>query len=169
MLTKNFYSYAMAMGTNTTIVNGYVDYEGTTQDACPAADVVPFSAMYNLTAENSETTYGVMIGSGSTPAAVDDYHLEAPITDGFGVVKPQNGAISSEEACVKWSATYAITNTGAEPLTIREIGLFGRCGISLSLVKRALYDRTVLERPIVIEPGHSKQVTYTIWLNYPTD
>lgn len=168
MLTKNFYSYTMTMGTGMPISNGYVDYQGNPMNAYPVPDVVPFSALYNLTDEDTETSFGVMIGSGSALVTPEDYHLEAPITTGFAVVKPNNGVISNEEACVKWSATYAITNTGTEPMTVCEIGLFGRCGDSLSTSKRGLFDRTVLEAPIVIQPGHSKQVTYTLCLNYPT-
>ena len=167
MLTRNFYKFAMANMANASFSKGYTDYEGNSLSTYPSTTAYPLTAIHELNRTVSDTTYGVHIGSGTTAPSGDDYNLEAPITSGFSVVKPSSGAVSAEDDCIKWSATYAITNTGTAPLTICEIGLFGKGHSTQTAAYRCLYDRTVLEAPIVIEPGQCKMVTYTIQFDYP--
>lgn len=165
MLTRNFYNFVMANTANAIITEGYTCHTGVKTDAKPYSSAYPLIKIYNLTTNISDSGYGVNIGSGTTPPTAMDYTLETPIISGFGVVQPSSGAISREDDCTQWSATYAITNIGTENMTISEIGLFGQS--TANNVVRVLYDRTVLEAPIVIEPGHCKMVTYTIQFNYP--
>lgn len=167
MLTRNFYSWALTIATNKSIPNGYINYKGDSMNTNPATTTYPFETIYNLTKSIADTTYGVHLGSGATPPSGEDYNLEAPITSGFDVVKPSAGSVSYEGSCVTWSATYAITNTGTAPMTIAEIGTFGRGYNTEGKSVRTLFDRTVLEAPIVIEPAQCKQITYTIRINYP--
>ena len=171
MLTKNFFNFVMAQTALSTVNgNAMVDYTG-------AAFASNFNTTSNCTGLKSIATLaasaistsnpGVRIGNGVTPPTVDDYNLESMITSGFTCTNPSAPAISLENDGVSISATYGITNTGTTAMTISEIGLFGK--ITNSNITVFLLERTVLESPITINPGETKQVTYTIRFNYPTE
>lgn len=167
MLTKNFYSWVFTQATTEGVMNGYIDWNGNTVATLYAATNTPLKTINTPKKVINDTSYGVLIGSGTTPPKGDDHDLESPITTGFDVRYPSAGSVSREADCIKWSATYAITNTNTAPLTICEIGLFGEGRCEAGTAVRILCDRTVLEAPIVIEPGQCKQVTYTIQFDYP--
>ena len=167
MLTKNFYSWVFTQATVEGVMNGYIDWHGNTVTTLYNSSLTPLKTINYPRKTIGDATYGVYIGSGTTPPKGDDYDLEFPITDGFDVRYPSAGSVSREADCIKWSATYAITNINTAPLTICEIGLFGEGRCAAGTAVRILCDRTVLEAPIVIEPGQCKQVTYTIQFDYP--
>jgi hypothetical protein len=175
MLTKNFYNWAMATLTNKTIVNGYVGIDGTTYNADRTSSVpkdlwegmrtIYTSALKPGTGNGASAA---QIGTGVTPATADDYRLESIITSGISVATPSAVTVTKENDFVAVYATYTVTNTGTTSLAVSEIGLFstGRQGNEALIV---LMDRTVLESPIVINPGEAKPITYTIRFNYPTE
>lgn len=167
MLTTNFYNYVMTNMTGCPIPNGFTTYMGEKRNTYAFPSASPFANIGILKTVMDEDTFGVTIGTGTKAPAVEDFNLEAPLVSGFKVVNPGEGSMSCEEDCVKWTATYAITNTGAEPIRISEIGLFAEGYSGQSAAIRTLYDRTVLEEPIVIDPGHCKHITYTICFQYP--
>lgn len=61
---------------------------------------------------------------------------------------------------IKTVYSKIISNVGTEDITIREIGLF--VGFSNSLNDVFLFDRTVLKEPVIIKPGETKTIQYTI-------
>ena len=162
MLTRNFYSCMFVQLTGADFRKG-VDCTG-------AGDAYLFSPG-NISASmkkahtnamgNSPSYNGVIFGSGTTPATPSDYMLEAQITNGISVTNPTTAVANLTDEYLEYTATYGIY--ASLDTTISEIGLFNQVN-----GRNVMYDRTVLETPIVIPAGQSKQVTYTIRINYPT-
>ena len=57
--------------------------------------------------------------------------------------------------------TIELTNDVSVAISVSEIGLFGQ-STSSNTRKPVLYERTVLETPIVIEPGETKVIRYWV-------
>lgn len=175
MLTKNFYNFVMAYVSRCTIADGYRDISGDVKKAAPSsATQYMFDYMKVLTLTTSTNTgssstkgNGVRIGTGVTPATKDDYQLENQITSGISIVNPSGITAKMEDGYVEVSATYTVTNTGTTAIAVSEIGLFGDAmSGNYTLI---MYDRTVLESPIVLNPNQPKTLTYTIRFNYPNE
>lgn len=171
MLTKNFYNAVMTYLTNTIITNGFVRHDGTVGNTrTNMKQAYLWSAMktLQLSAPSTFSTVGVRIGTGVTPATADDYTLDSIITSGLTVVNPSAVTVTVENGAVAAYASYTLTNTGTTAVAISEIGLF--CSeYDASSYLTMLMDRTVLEEPIVINPGEAKPITYTIRFNYPVE
>ena len=165
MLTKNFYSCLRArLGESATVpiteTDGNFQANGGFEKFAP---VLPFDAMNRYS--SSDTNVGTCFGSGSTPATVDDYRLEQRIDSGISVTTQTRASCTSTETYMEYSATFGVTNTGTEDKTIAEIGLI-ISGHQTNYTTRVLVDRTVLDKPVTIPAGQSKQITYTIRFNY---
>lgn len=110
----------------------------------------------------SITTYGVFFGDGTTPPTEDDYKLSGNILSA-GSASAVSSATSDENG-VTSTATYTITNGLSTSFTIREVVLVGSVYYSSNSTSLAyvVFDRTLLDTPVTIEPGAVGQVTYTI-------
>ena len=102
--------------------------------------------------------FGVVLGDGDTPPALSDYNLSGNQITTFSAVT----AIASSYADGKITglATYTITNTGADAITIKEIGV-----IKLSEQQGSspvMLIRSLLETPVVIQPNEIGVVTWKI-------
>lgn len=173
MLTKNFYNYVMAHLTNRTIANGYVFPDGTTVDAkrVNSASTYMWDKMGSIQIGGIPTVFsgvGARIGTGITPATADDCTLESVITSGLTVQSASSVTVTRENDFVAAYAIYTLSNNGTTAVSISEIGLFCTPDGS-GTTKPILMDRTVLEKPIVINPGEAKPITYTIRFNYPVE
>lgn len=119
---------------------------------------------------SDDTDYiGLWFGSGATPATADDYCLESPITEGLTIVN--NGRIETSDGESTWTftASYFVTNTTETTISIYEMGLvcLTRCHqYSYKYYFQTLMERTVLSEPIVIEPGETKNISYSITFNH---
>lgn len=175
MLTKNFYSYIRKKFCATT--NGYSTFGEFTnlsgkvekKQSCED-DVGPIQNMNIYNAKVAEGV-GVYFGSGTTPATPDDYKLENPITTGLSVVAPAGVSFTRGDGYDEYSVTFGVT-ASTDQVTITEVGLkscsyiYIAPGTQANTYNYALFDRTVLDAPITIPAGQSKQVTYTIRFNY---
>lgn len=169
MLTKNFFAATLATGLRRSVSNVCKNTKG------EAADLFG-SENYNIAAQHfvythamrTTDTEGVWIGNGKTPATADDYKLESRITSGISITNQNYSSVSVTEDGLHLSATYGVRNTGGDPLEISEIGLVTYYNTkSATTGDIFLIERTVLETPIVIPVGESRQITYTISLRYP--
>lgn len=171
MLTKNFFNDVMSRYAGSAVTGGLTDTSGAVWvSGGYASTTTPFSNMKTLTISSSYGE-GVRIGSGVTPATPDDYKLETLISDNCSVSTPSTVLASVDADGVSVSATYAVKNTGSTAFSVSEIGLFSGLYTVINnngQKKTCMVDRTVLEKPITINPGESKQITYTIRFNYPT-
>ena len=166
MLTKNFYSYMRAAFKNKSAK--FTKTDGTTETISLTSDSPPFVIMQYWTA--SVNMGGVSFGTGTTPADISDYYLESILDPKkIGVATPSEVSFSQFDTHEEHSVTFGITNKTAEAITISEVGLtavpyYSSSGNSTR--KCVLVDRTVLDTPVTIPAGQSKQITYTIRVNY---
>ena len=111
---------------------------------------------------------GVRMGTGDTPATVDDYKLSGNLITGYSFtakIETKNSAESD-----KITATYTITNTSSSEITIKEVGIVAKMAKTTSTPQTqhmGLLERTVLDEPVTIPAGGVGQVVYTITFNYP--
>ena len=158
MLTKNFYEYMRAVFLK--VGGTYTLKDGTKKTVSLADDKPPFKNMNT----------GVSFGTGTTPATASDYKLESLLdSTQINVATPSVVSFSRFDAYDEYSVTFGVTNKTAEAITISEVGLAAipyYSGSSTSTRKCVLVDRTVLDTPITIPAGQSKQITYTIRFNY---
>ena len=121
----------------------------------------PFAVM-NKHAVNPNDS-GVSFGIGTTPAAVSDYCLESILGDTqISVTVPSAVSFSRGNTYEEYSVTFGVTNKTADAITISEVGLIAAPQTAYPV----LVDRTVLDAPVTIPAGQSKQITYTIRFNY---
>ena len=167
MLTKNFYSYMRAALQKTSATFTLPD--GTTNMTNLSNDTPPFNAM-NAWADGTTKIKGVSFGTGTTPATASDYSLESILgTTQISVATPSSVSFSRVDTYEEYSVTFGVTNKTADAITISEVGLTAipySYSSSTNVLKYALVDRTVLDTPVTIPAGQSKQITYTIRFNY---
>ena len=158
MVTKNFIS----------IVQAGLNYSGgqikQTDERLNSAN---FSSSFHgkdrdrLSTDYSNGAYGcyLLIGAGATPPTIDDYKLESLISN--YAVLAQTHITFSKYSANAFIITRTIQNpSSAEPLTIKEVGLFGGSGSQLYMVARE-----VLDEPVVLQPGEKHAFTMTIALD----
>ena len=157
MLTKNFYEYMRAAFLK--VSGTYTLKDGTKKTINLADDKPPFKNMNT----------GVSFGTGTTPATASDYKLESLLdSTQINVATPSVVSFSRFDAYDEYSVTFGITNKTVEAITISEVGLtavpyYSSSGTTSVYV---LVDHTVLDTPVTIPAGQSKQITYTIRFNY---
>lgn len=172
MLTANFYNMQEALLLQRNIDKGFVDTGGTVQRFYHTGSrALLGAALMNAVLSSTSSAY-VRFGTGTTKPAASDYRLESYISSGLTITNPTSVLPSRKSGCLEFSATYALQNTSDADIVISEVGAFVRIAHSTNSngdqLANAMVDRTVLDAPITIKPNETKQVTYTIRLNYPT-
>ena len=182
MLTKNWYQLLLSQvfysGVNcintagttqsVSVSQGYQLCFGNNYYQCPSIHAPRFlhtTTTFNSSSagngSNNNQGAGVYFGTGAVAPSFDDYTFSGDIihtaqaTPTVNTVNLDNGKAIT--------GVYTITNTGAEEITIREVGL-----VWAERKYRILLDRTVLDTPVTIPAGGIGQVVYTITLNLPT-
>ena len=177
MLTKNFYSVMRVQLSKKKTAARFISVLGKIFDVYPQNAVFPFEAMKSagesIQTEETQTNSmtGVRFGSDDTPPTANDYKLGSQITSGLSFTNPAEITYTLSNTCSEYAATYGVTNMSEETIVIKEIGLFSQpsttvIGGSKTGYIAALVDRTVLDAPVTIPAGQSKQITYTIRFNY---
>lgn len=109
---------------------------------------------------------GVHFGSGDTPPTLDDYCLVNEITTLKGV--GCSCAIHTKGNRHELDMFYTVQNTGAESVTVREVGWVAPNQVSTySSTTNFLFDRTVLDAPVTIAPGETAVIKYTLGVTLP--
>ena len=162
MLTKNFYSFIRGtLQKKTNIEFTHTDGAKVTDNFNYNAAVPPFYVMKTWT--YTINSYGVAFGTSTTPATVSDYRLESILDNTkISVASPSEVSYSRLDAHEEYSVTFGITNITSNAITIAEVGIVAK----INDFYYALVDRTVLDTPVTIPAGQSKQITYTIRFNY---
>ena len=163
MLTKNFYAL---MRTGLGKVNSAIVSENGEQKTVRYDGDWWHGVFNNMNNYNSTTSsQNVEFGIGTTPATVNDYKLESEITTGISVAYPSSVTTEQTDSYILWTVTFGVT--ASVEVTISEIGLKSRANTSDGGASNTvLVDRTILDEPITIPAGQSKQITYTIRFNY---
>ena len=169
MLTKNFYAYIRGSfsGNNTSATFTLTD--GSKSTFALSSDTPPFNTM-NVWADGTTNKKGVSFGTGTTPATASDYSLESMLSSTqISVATPSSVSFSKADTYEEYSVTFGVTNKTDKAITISEVGLTAipyRYIGNTNIFRYALVDRTVLDTPVTIPAGQSKQITYTIRFNY---
>ena len=165
-ITKNSAkNFVNINGVETGLYSGNSRYNIAFDDSTGAAE----SAYIGRLVKTYNGYGGVRLGTGDTPATVDDYKLSGTLITGYSFtaeVKTQNSAEGD-----KITATYTITNTSSSEITIKEVGIVAKMANTTSAAQiqhMGLLERTVLDTPVTIPAGGVGQVVYTITFNYPT-
>ena len=166
MLTKNFYSYMVAklseLNTSCVLIDG-----SRSEIKSNSSGTKVFAAMLKQSTNSSGgDNGGVSFGAGTSPATAQDYKLAAPITTGLSIIFPKSLTYAKGASFEDVAVTYGVTNISSSEITISEIGLVATIFVSGNLYNSVLVDRTVLDTPVTIPAGESKQITYTIRFNY---
>lgn len=138
--------------------------EGTIRDKTDFFDKLIESIQSDVYSDTGteETFYpfkrGIAFGSGTTPPQKTDYKLENYITTGLTY---SGNNTNQTDGIVKWVQT--VQNTSTAQITIAEVGLFTGNQHSPGYEVH-LFTRTVLDTPVVLQPGDVK--TFTITINY---
>lgn len=161
MLTKNFYGVQKAIHSATTTSG--TDINGANGTFSISSVTTNFNGLFK-----SMVTEGyVFFGDGTTPATVNDIALENSVSTKIKVTYPSAISINEKDEYIEYTATYGVTAN--EDVTISEVGAALKAYLIISSAGAAhtiLCDRTVLDTPITIPAGESKQITYTIRFNY---
>lgn len=104
---------------------------------------------------------GLLIGSGSTPATVNDYKLENQIKTGFSAIAAISNDNNSIASARQLLATTTITNTSSSDLVINEVG-YARKYANGSIGWTVLLDRIVLDTPVTIAPNKTRTFEYRL-------
>ena len=166
MLTKNFYAYIRADFSESTTAATFTKTDGTISTVTLSSDYPPFKVMNNWA--KTITATGVSFGTGTTQSTASDYVLESILGDTqINVSTPSSVSFSRYDTYEEYTVTFGVTNKTAVAITISEMGLtampYSPYGGNNHY---ALVDRTVLDVPVTIPAGQSKQITYTIRFNY---
>lgn len=174
MFTKNWYKfigYCTAHNTD----EKYVAMDGSTTRSFSSSDLSPGFGVNESTHKLPSiyflrNTYsgGVIIGTGNVPPTFDDCTLSGDMITAF-TSTTNNVTHSLDDSGPSVTAEYTITNNGTKAFTIGEIALASHVGSSAStgITQACLFERSVLEVPITVEPGGVAQLTYTLRFNYP--
>ena len=97
----------------------------------------------------SDSYYTLQVGSGNTPANVQDVHLANKIAD--DVLKPdpmlRNKTFDDNKYTLTAAVSRMFTNVSDQPVTINEIGLY---------FGPVLISREVFSQPIILQPQQTK-------------
>lgn len=124
--------------------------------------------LYKLIKDYAGSGGGVYLGDGTDEPTMDDYRLSGNVINTFDYLNTVTLASKVDENVIEHSATYTITNTGTKAFTVSEIALIGNASkeTNSGLAKhKCLFERTLLDNPVTIEPGGVGKVTYTIRMN----
>ena len=132
------------------------------------SDLRATSTAYTTSSQGSE---GVYFATGSEPESPENCAISGDIITTYSATVKRT--YSYDESGVTATFVYTITNTGTEAFTIGEVGVIGymntkHYSYTRYYIEYFLWDRTVLETPITIEPGGVGQVTYTVRNVLPT-
>lgn len=169
MITKNFYAAIASQVTAQEINNVLRLHNGTAVRLSASTSFAPFD---NWTLRLNVTQSGFVVGTGTTPATVNDYKLESQITSGLSS-SGSTAFYRFDDAGFERVMSCVITNTSSEAITISEVGkvasinYFKTETATTTTSGATLIERNVLDTPVTIPAGEHKTITYTIRMNYP--
>ena len=124
----------------------------------------PYEGMLSQTAKlalSVRPRSNIIVGTGTTPPAADDYCMESEIVDGL-TCQSSEWRMHDDGRLIYYKT---MTNNSGATLTITEVGLAEFWCTSgstyIATHPQVLVMREVLEEPIVVEPGETFTVSVT--------
>lgn len=163
MLTKNWYAVWESHRAQQVISNSLININGETKNSgCydPYGIRCLCFSLSNVVFDN--ISCGIVLGSGTTPATINDYCLESRITSNLTCSTTITKNENNDRVLI-----ITATNSGNSDIVIGEVGYHGSAPVSAqsSSSTAVLIERTVLDSPITIAPGGVGQIIYTIKMN----
>lgn len=115
---------------------------------------------------NPSTYTNLVIGTGTRAVVDTDYCLENKVISGFTISRLDT-SLTADADYLHLFITYRVAYTGAEAISIREIGLEHSvypdvAGQQYGVLTYVLLARNVLDEAIVFNPGDVKSITFEL-------
>ena len=174
MITKNFktlISYILqAAQSNSPGLTELNDLTGGSRYLSHRISSFPLSVNNGVVFTGGNTSSGISVGSGSTPATENDYKLENIITSGLSASSTTETRALDNDGNPYLYYTFILTNNSASNITIAEIGYAQiltttsayNTTTGIATQRAFLLDRTVLDNPITILPNGSAAIRYEL-------
>jgi len=130
-------------------------------------DYGPYYFMVAWAGEDTDA-YGIVVGTGTTAAANDDYKLESQCTQGTGANQFDHGAMEEEAdvavvgSNVDWVIRRSFYNLSGSDITVGEVGIYVRTKCTDDNVHDFCIVRDVLASPVTVSDGYTLTVKYTL-------
>lgn len=146
MLTNNFYTTVKdeMSRINSTLINTLGN---------PVVNLVTSYWYIHNNFNTGNYCWQIQLGNGLTPASIDDYVIESPITD---LTLLAGAATNSNSNKILKAINAIYQNNTNENITVTEVCLVG---YYQSDVGSFLFNREVLKEPIIIAPGEAHGFT----------
>jgi len=121
-------------------------------------------------APENDDTFGILVGSGTTPVSPNDYRLENPYTsDVVAYSSCMVSQVTVSDNTMKFTFARPIINTSQDSITINETGIVmwvrryirDSYGVRLDVNFKMLIARDVLQNPVTLNPLEGAEVIYT--------
>lgn len=154
MLVRGFYNFCKKICTPSIF-----KYIGTDGNVKQVTSKYYINAIIASNIQQTSTDVCILqLGNGTTKETFYDYCLESPIDDSLfsnQTAVYSNYANEPTNKCLL-QASHTVCNASDKPITVSEIGI---------ILKDLLVTRTVLDKPVIIEPG--KYATFTDVIEMP--
>lgn len=111
---------------------------------------------FRINTPASDITWGMLIGSGTTPVDIDDYKLETPITTNLTASLHTFVLSYPTPSSRTLAISRTFTNALASPMAIEEVAIYSKDGATYTMC----LDRTLYS--VAIPASSSLELTYRI-------
>ena len=121
-------------------------------------------------APENDDTFGILVGSGTTPVSPNDYRLENPYTsDVVAYSSCMVSQVTVSDNTMKFMFARPVINMSQDSITINETGIVmwvrryvrDSYGVRLDVNFKMLIARDVLQNPVTLNPLEGAEVIYT--------
>jgi hypothetical protein len=117
---------------------------------------------FSINALSGDTTFGIVVGTGTSPVSMMDFRLASLIAHGVGAGKLVYGSVGFTPIeiignMIRFQITRLLTNNSGADITVNEVGLIVRYGLN---DLRVLIDRTLAT--FIVPNGSSRNVIYEL-------
>lgn len=134
-------------------------FTGLGNDAVATNGVTRSVLLGNIYADAANSTYGIVLGTGTTTVTINDYKLQTQIAHGATSGTLEYGSHTSTVPTVvgnycKWLVGRIFTNSSGAPITVYESGIYQNSSGYYTMI-----ERTIIE-PYEIADGVTRTMQY---------
>jgi len=147
-----------------------------------------FNIVLDLNDGANDSSYGIVVGTGTATPTANDYNLQSQITNGTGngqliygshtitpapvsngtanyyitTTTPTSGLLPVSGNTTSWQISRTFQNQSGASITVSEVGLISEIYYTTSEIYFVLLTHDLLSSPITIPNGGVMAITYTI-------